>query len=216
MPSLNVCPNFFDQQSHSFSSIGLTPQGTLFVWPSVCRWNIILNDNFLPTFWNKCFYKPAVNLAFLSLTINLGIPWCFAHISKKFFVESKVAIVFVGAIFANLNNQLTTIRMVSILFHSSNVLWNPWRLSPMVHLGLIEVFIIHIFFINELRALTLYTCVHKMFYILFDLRPIELVSYGHPCGSFPTMHHHGHIMFVLHDICAKIFCWHTNLKLFPS
>jgi hypothetical protein len=55
MLGLDVHPNPFDEHQHSFWNIGLTPHWPFFGWPLVCGWTIVLNNHFIPTFYNKCF-----------------------------------------------------------------------------------------------------------------------------------------------------------------
>jgi hypothetical protein len=48
------------------------------------------------------------------------------HIKNNFIESKVVVIVLIGAIFTNLENQLITMRMASIPFHSSS-----WAMKPM-------------------------------------------------------------------------------------
>jgi len=74
--------------------------------------------------------------------------------------------------------------------------------TPMAHLGSIEACIIHTCFYKWTSCFGTSHDVHKMFYVLFHFRMIKSFPYGHSYGSFPMMPHHGHIMFLLHDLCA--------------
>jgi hypothetical protein len=57
------------------------------------------------------------------------------------------------------------------------------------------------FNIYGFHALAFNTGMHEMFYILFHFGLVESLSYGHYCGSFTTVHCHGHVMIFLHDLC---------------
>jgi hypothetical protein len=149
---------------------------TLFIWPLICGWNGVLNDNFVPTFRNKCFQMHVINLVSLSLMINCGIPWCLNHISKNTFVELKVVLItLVGANFPNLENRSITTRWHQ--FHLSNWVMNSMEThshdSYRIGRGLYNPY----FFVYGFRALAFNTGAHDMFYILFHFGLVESLSY---------------------------------------
>jgi hypothetical protein len=50
LSGLNVHPKLFDRHSHRFVRYWFNTPLTVSIWPLVCGWNAILNDNFMPTF----------------------------------------------------------------------------------------------------------------------------------------------------------------------
>jgi hypothetical protein len=69
------------------------------------------------------------------------------HTLKNNFVVSKVvAIVLIGTIFANLENQSTTMKMISIPFHSGNWVMKSMETFSHGSLGIGKVYIAHIYF----------------------------------------------------------------------
>jgi len=129
--------------------------------------------------------------------ISYGIPWCLTHILKNNLAKLKVVvIILVGAIFANLENWSTTMKMASIPFHLGSYVMKSMETFSHGSFGIGRIYIAHHFLLYIDFVLWKWnTNVHKMLYILFYFGLVKFLSYNRPCGSFPTAPAHGHIMF---------------------
>jgi hypothetical protein len=93
----------------------------------------------------------------------LGCPSTFEVLQPKECAPTPYpSVVFTLDSHLNLSRSLGVHQWKWHPFHSIWVVesWNLWKHSPMVYLGLIEVYIVHIFFVDGFYALAFYTYYH--------------------------------------------------------
>jgi hypothetical protein len=72
--------------------------------------------------------------------------------------------------------------------------WSPWKHFPIACLGLVEVCITHISFCIWTSCFGIGHKWPRNALHLASFQAIESFSYDHPCGFFPIVPCHGHIM----------------------